>query len=344
MTVRVEGYVHRPGEHCASTAMRNLLAFHGLEFSEPMVIGLGGGIGFYFLRGGGLSPSRIFHGRAATLEADFCRHTGIAFLEHMGPDDELAWTELRKRLDAGIPVSISVDTFYLPYHRTTSHFPGHRVVVVGYDAARRCVWLADRKFEADQECAFEALRSARNSPDYPWTCLNGWAEFPGEVRCAVPPAAALRAALRTTADRMLSPPAGLEAGLPAMRALAAELPRWGELEDWSWASRFGYQVIVKRGSGGSFFRSLYADFLEESATEIPAVGRAGLSRAMAAIAARWRELAGVLQAQSERDVCDPSLFARAGAAMSAIADAEEAFFRCVRDLVATEPGEASVEA
>jgi hypothetical protein len=343
MTVRVEGYVHRTGEHCASTALRNLLAFYGFDFSEPLIVGLGGGVGFYFLRGGGLSPTRIFHGRSATLEADFCRHTGIAFQEHMGPDDELAWTELRKRLDAGIPVPISVDTFYLPYHRTTSHFPGHRVVVVGYDDARRRFWLADRKFETDQACDFEALRRARNAPDYPWTCLNGWVEFPEEVRCAIPLEAAIRSALRSTADRMLSPPAGLEAGVPAMRALAAELPRWGELEDWSWAARFGYQVIVKRGSGGSFFRSLYADFLEEIATAVPAVGRADLPRAMAEIAARWRAFARVLQMQSERRVCDPALFARAGAAMSAIADAEEAFFRRVRDRVATGAAGASAE-
>ena len=36
----VPGYVHHPGHHCGSTALRNLLAFHGAEISEEMAFGL----------------------------------------------------------------------------------------------------------------------------------------------------------------------------------------------------------------------------------------------------------------------------------------------------------------
>jgi hypothetical protein len=47
---------------------------------------------------------------------------------------------------------------------------------------------------------------------------------------------------------------------------------------------------------------------------------------MHAIAARWCELAAVLKEQSEREVCDPGLFARAGSMARTLADAEEGFF------------------
>ena len=79
MAVVVADYEHRTGEHCASTSLRNLMRFYGVEISEPMVVGLAGGLGFYYLRSQELSPTRIFHGRTATLEADFCRNAGIPF-------------------------------------------------------------------------------------------------------------------------------------------------------------------------------------------------------------------------------------------------------------------------
>jgi len=36
----VEGYRHHPGHHCGSTALRNLLAFAGVEISEEMALAL----------------------------------------------------------------------------------------------------------------------------------------------------------------------------------------------------------------------------------------------------------------------------------------------------------------
>jgi hypothetical protein len=117
------------------------------------------------------------------------------------------------------------------------------------------------------------------------------------------------------------------AGIPAMRSLAADLPSWSEAEDWSWAARFGYQVVIKRGAGGSFFRSLYSDFLRESAPLLPKLGEARLAERMDEIAARWRELAAILKRQSERESCDPALFASAAEVAARLADDEEGFFQ-----------------
>ena len=118
-----------------------------------------------------------------------------------------------------------------------------------------------------------------------------------------------------------------------MRALANDFPDWQNLDDWSWASRFGYQVVIKRGAGGSFFRSLYAEFLAEAAERVPAIGRSGLAKRMDAIAADWRGLAGILKEQSERETCSPALFEQAGKAMAALAEEETSFFSDQRDLV-----------
>jgi hypothetical protein len=326
MTVLVETYRHRTGEHCASTALRNLLAHHGTTLSEGMIFGLASGLGFYYLKSDVTSPTRMFHGRTASLESDFGRNTGVPLDDRPEPDDERAWQALRDRIDRGQPVLISTDTFYLGYQQTKSHFPGHRCVVVGYDDASRCALIADRKFETYQRCSFDELRRARNAPDYPISCNNQFGDLRGEMKLGRPLAEAIRVAIARNARGMLEPEGVLPAGIPALRSLAAEFPDWGDASDWSWAARFGYQVVIKRGAAGSFFRSLYAEFLREAAPLMPEIARVLPAERMHAIAARWCELAAVLKEQSEREVCDPGLFARAGSMARTLADAEEGFF------------------
>ena len=74
----VPSFVHTPGNHCGSTALRNLLAFHGVEISEEMAFGLGAGAGFYYLALDDGSPTRWFNGRTARLEENFRELTGAA--------------------------------------------------------------------------------------------------------------------------------------------------------------------------------------------------------------------------------------------------------------------------
>src|SRR5215207_2220823 len=84
----VPGYVHTPGNHCGSTALRNLLAFHGVEISEEMAFGLGAGAGFYYLAMDDSSPSRWFNGRTARLEESFRELTGAALELRTFPEGE----------------------------------------------------------------------------------------------------------------------------------------------------------------------------------------------------------------------------------------------------------------
>jgi hypothetical protein len=84
-------------------------------------------------------------------------------------------------------------------------------------------------------------------------------------------------------------------------------------------------VIVKRGAAGTFFRSLYADFLREAAPALPAL--AALAPRMDEIARRWVALAAPLEQQSERESCDPALFAEAGRRLAELADLEHDFHR-----------------
>lgn len=328
----VRDYRHRTGEHCASTALRNLLEHRGTELSEGMIFGLASGLGFFYLSGEGMSPSRMFHGRTMSLESDFGLNTGVPLVDRIEPSDEVAWQTLRAAIDRGEPVMVSTDTFYLGYHNTSSHFPGHRCVVVGYDDPSETVLIADRKFDEYQRCSYEELRKARNAPDYPMSSQNQYGAWEGPPELGASMEEAIPRALERNARGMLEPDDSLavgdfaSTGASGMRKLAEELPSWAQAEDWSWAARFGYQVVIKRGAGGSFFRSLYADFLHESASHVPGLEDALPASRMHEIAARWRDVAALLKEQSERETCEPRLFVDAGKRVAELADAEERFF------------------
>lgn len=311
----VPGYVHTPGNHCGSTALRNLLGFHGIELSEEMAFGLGAGASFYYLTLEDASPTRWFNGRTARLEESFRDLTGAALEMRTfaaGEGDAEAWEAARAEVDAGNPALLLTDIYYLDHYGNSAHFPGHAVVLAGYDD--QVARLSDTGFEDLQETRLENLARARHSghPAYP---LEGHmftvsaAVDPEALRAAIP------AAIAKAAQEMLEPTFGEFAGLPAVERLAAEAGSWPEAaEDWQWCARFAYQVIERRGTGGGAFRLMYSRFLEEAGRE-----EAPLA---AAAAARWTELAEAFKAASEGDEPAAVLWNAVDAGAKQVAEAE----------------------
>jgi hypothetical protein len=309
----VPGYVHTPGNHCGSTALRNLLAFHGIELSEEMAFGLGAGASFYYLTLEDSSPSRWFNGRTARLEESFRDLTGTALeLRTFAAGDAAAWEAARAEVDAGSPALLLTDIYYLDHYGNSAHFPGHAVVLAGYDD--EVAQLSDTGFEELQTTRIDHLAQARHSghPAYP---LEGHmftvaaAVDRGELEAAVP------RAIAQGAKELVEPTWGEFAGIPAVERLAAEAGSWPEVaEDWQWCARFAYQVIERRGTGGGAFRLMYSRFLEEA-------GRPEAPLAAAA-AALWTALASAFHAASESDEAEPALWSAVDAAAKEVAAAE----------------------
>jgi Butirosin biosynthesis protein H, N-terminal/Domain of unknown function (DUF4872) len=310
----VPGFVHTPGNHCGSTALRNLLAFHGVEISEEMAFGLGAGAGFYYLALDDGSPSRWFNGRTARLEETFRELTGAALeLRTFAEEDGAgAWEAARATVDAGRPALLLTDIYHLDHYGNSAHFPGHAVVLAGYDS--EAAQLSDTGFEELQTTRLENLARARHSghPAYP---LEGHMfTVSGEVdRAALE--AAVPGAIARAASEMLEPPFGEFGGVPALERLAAEAGSWPEaVDDWQWCARFAYQVIERRGTGGGCFRLMYARFLEEAGRE-----EAPLA---AEAAARWTELAEAFKAASESEDARPELWQAVGENADGVLSAE----------------------
>jgi hypothetical protein len=310
----VPGYLHVPGHHCGSTALRNLLGFHGVELSEEMAFGLGAGASFYYLALEDASPSRWFNGRTARLEEQFRDLTGAALeMRTFDEGGDGAWEAARAEIDGGRPVLLLTDLYYLDHYGNSAHFPGHAVVLAGYDDEQAL--LSDTGFAELQTTRLENLDRARHSshPAYP---LEGHMfTVAGDVDPASLGAAA-PAAIALAAKEMLEPTFGEFAGLPAVRRLAAEAGSWPEAtEDWQWCARFAYQVIERRGTGGGAFRPMYARFLAEAGREeAPLAATAG---------ERWTELAEAFKAASENDEPEPALWKAVDAAANRVAESEE---------------------
>jgi hypothetical protein len=309
----VPGYRHVPGNHCGSTALRNLLAFHGIGLSEEMAFGLGAGAGFYYLVLEEAAPTRWFNGRTARLEESFRELTGAALEMRTFEAKEDAWDAASAEVASGRPVLLLTDLYYLDHYGRSAHFPGHAVVLAGYEDGTAL--LSDTGFEELQRTSLESLGRARHSdhPAYPLQghmfTIRGEIDEPG-LRAAIP------RAVERAAREMLEPAWGEFAGMPAVRRLAAEAGSWPEqTADWQWCARFGYQVIERRGTGGGNFRLMYSRFLEEAGyDEAPLAAEA---------AARWTELAGAFRVASETDEPDPRLWLEIEETAGACAAAEE---------------------
>jgi hypothetical protein len=311
----VPGFRHRPGHHCGSTALRNLLGHHGIELSEEMAFGLGAGACFYYLFMPESSPSRFFNGRAAQLEQNFLELTGGPLRLDTFEDPDAAWEAARASVDTGSPPLLLTDLYYLDHYGNSAHFPGHAVVLAGYD--EESVYLSDTGFEELQPCGIESLRRARHAGGSPAFALKGQMFTFAGGGAAADLAAAAPAAIARAAKEMLEPRFGEVAGLPALQRLAEEVEGWPEnAEDWQWCARFAYQVIERRGTGGGNFRAMYSRFLEEA-------GYGEDAELAARAAARWTTLAEAFREASEQETPQPRTWARIGELSGAVLAGEE---------------------
>jgi Butirosin biosynthesis protein H, N-terminal/Domain of unknown function (DUF4872) len=309
----VPGYRHRPGNHCGSTALRNLLAFSGTEISEEMAFGLGAGISFYYVPLDGQSPSRFTNGRVGRLEEQFLELTGAPLRFDTFDAPDAAWDAAGATVDSGRPALLLTDLYYLDHYGASAHFPGHAVILAGYDDD--VAYLSDTGFEDLQTTRLENLRRARHGK-HPVFPLEGHMFTIPEGADAGAVADAADAAIARAASQMLDPPMGQWEGLPALRRFAAEVGRWpDQIDDWQWSARFCYQVIERRGTGGGNFRLMYSRFLDECGRDE--------SQLVAEAASRWTDLAGALQRASELDEPDPSVWGRVGRDAAAVLAAEE---------------------
>lgn len=311
----IESYRNVPGEHCGSTAMRNLIRHYcGLELSEAMVFGLGSGIDFVLLELDQFEPGVFMFGRSATMEADVADALALRYTEQIEPDDGRAWAVVRDEVVAGRPTMLSGDALYLDYRDFRVHFPSHRFVLVGFDDVAQRALIADRIDVEPQPCSYRALSASRNPPDFVST-TNLWGKFhDGSVGRAI--AEAVPVAVQKAARRMLggdtaaAPFARMDArssnGIEGLADLAERLPAYLDRPDARALARYAGACIESFGTGGGNFRLMYADFLETARTTVcPRIGADDVE-AVRSAAGLWTALSQQLRGFAAGEIDDVS--------------------------------------
>jgi hypothetical protein len=278
----ISGYRHRPGEHCGSTVMRNMLLHYcELDVSETLTFGLGSGIECIYLSSPRMTPEAVVFGRSATLEQDLSEALGIDYVEEPEADDGAAWDHVRREVIEGRPSVICADIFYMDHREYKVHFPFNRFALVGFDDASEKAYIHDRTNLDPQQVSYGALALSRNPPEYP--IYNLWGRFKSRaIRRS--PEQACRQALRKAARRMTGADDHQkqvvlamgendigrgETGLAALKVFRDDLPSWRLKEDPAWLASYTSRTIEVFGNGGGNFRRMYAAFLAEARAMLP---------------------------------------------------------------------------
>lgn len=332
MTTIITDWVHVPGKHCGSTALRDISHFYGHKFSEGLCFGLGCGIGVAYLHADFINPTRIVHLRTMTLEPDFFLTLNIPFSWKQETNSQRALDDAKRSIDAGVPVLVRTDIFHVKYYNSSTHFPGHIIIMWGYDDEKKEVFLSDTHFEGLMTLSYEDFMKARRAGP-PIPLENDWCAVKF-ISGSAPLEHAMRAAIKKSSSEMLDSqeyPIGKK-GVDAIKAVAEELESWKNAEDAAWCFRFTYQIIEKRGTGGGGFRRLYAEFLSDAEQKLPELQGENFPQRMTSIADLWTAVSEDMRLISE-NLQDASLFKNASEKLMLLYENEKSFFSDILQII-----------
>ncbi len=322
MSYLITQWVHQPGRHCASSAIRDIMEYYGYPVSEASCFGLGAGLGFFYFHNPEASPSHSIMVRSAGLEREFFNSIEAPFSWRIG--DPAALDSLKKHIVRNIPAILQTDIFYIDYYQSQTHFAGHVITVWGFDDKREVVFVSDTTWPGLLELSYDSLEKAWSSSTPPFYIDHNYAPVLRPERIDMEKA--IKKSLLTQARDMLSAGIG-DPPIERMKLLASKFPEWAGAHDWKWCARFAYQVIERRGTGGGGFRIMYAEFLREVRKSFPDIITHKMSFLMAESARLWSRLAMLLKEISESP--EPYGFDEAGILLGAIAEKEEEFYTSI---------------
>jgi hypothetical protein len=285
--------------------MMNLLRFHGLELSEELCLGIGGGLGFTYLRGMNVRLYLVF-GRSDDLELNLARALGMYMALESHPDPARAWQDVVGELTTTGPVLLDTDVSRMPHTADSLSWPsvgshgGHKVVVTGWNPRTQEVELCDYLWARPRRLPLRSLWNAWMSDSGPlMRTHNFWYRL-------VPPGhfpelpEAVRQGIRTNLFRMTQP-WNKFFGLGALQAFLRGVTGWRFAlpPERRMAQAYATYVSLELGgTGKGNFRRMYARFLLEAGalTGDRELGR--LSLAYRELGSEWSALAELLRRAS----------------------------------------------
>ncbi len=260
--MKIENIKPFEGQHCETTTTGTLLRQLGIELSEPMLFGLGEGLGFIFWNmktmnfpfiGGRVKPDLLTQNIAKNLNLELnAKETSST---------RKAWDNVKQLLDKGQVVGLKLDCYHLEYFSRPFHFAGHYAAIYGYD--NETAYLVDTKQQGGKvKTSLKSLALARAekgpmaSRNLCYTLSKTAKKF--DLKTAIP------TAIRNNATEFLNPPIN-NIGYKGILKTSTEIIKWFEAsKDIENDFKMSAMLMEKAGTGGALFRNLYRDFLKES--------------------------------------------------------------------------------
>lgn len=250
------------GQHCETTATGSLLGRIGIELSEPMLFGLGQGLGFIFWNMKTM-PFPFIGGRIKPdlLTQNIAKNLNLELTVKETSSTQKAWDNLKQLLDNGQVAGLKLDCYHLEYFTNPYHFAGHYVAIYGYD--NETAFLIDTKQQGGLvKTSLKSLALARNekgpmsSKNLCYTVSKTENKF--EIKNAV------LTAIRNNAIDYINPPIN-NIGYKGILKTSLEIKKWFDTSK-DIESEFNAcaMLMENAGTGGAIFRNLYRDFLQES--------------------------------------------------------------------------------
>lgn len=285
----IENFKPFNGQHCETTATGSLLYQLGIELSEPMLFGIGEGLGYIFWNmkimdfpfiGGRVKPD--------VLTENICRNLNLNLEVKETSSIKIAWGNVKSSIDNGKAVGLKLDCYHLDYFTNKIHFAGHYASIYGYD--EKLAYLNDTNQQGrDARTTLKNLELARNekgpmsSRNRSYTITkNG--EFPDLKNV-------IKKAINNNAIEFLNPPIK-NIGYKGIYKTSSEIKNWFKTsknikKDFQTSA----SLMERGGTGGSLFRNIYRDFLKESSIILKSKKLEEASESYGEIAVLWKKVA-----------------------------------------------------
>ncbi|MBL7922543.1 MAG: BtrH N-terminal domain-containing protein [Bacteroidia bacterium] len=250
------------GQHCETTATGTLLRQLDIELSEPMLFGLGEGLGFIFWNMKSMNFPFI-GGRVKTdlLTQNIARNLNLELTVKETASTQKAWDNVKELIDNGQVVGLKLDCFHLQYFSRPFHFAGHYAALYNYDNEN--AYLVDTKQQGGQvKTSLKSLALARaekgpmSSKNLYYTLSKTDKKF--DLKTSI------ITAIRNNANDYINPPI-TNIGYKGISKTSTEIIKWFKTsKDIETEFKTSAMMMEKAGTGGALFRNLYRDFLKES--------------------------------------------------------------------------------
>ena len=326
---------HFHAAHCESGAVTTLLRNNGLELSEAMVFGIGGGLFFIHIPWVKLVgyPVTAYRDKPYSIIKNICKRLGVRMKSQRFRKPEPGAKALDDLLAKGIPVGIQTNIYWLPYFPEDMRFQynGHNTVVYGKQG--NDYLISDPVSDQVVTCAADDLLRARFSKGL--MAPKGLIYYPVHIPENPDLEYAIPLAIRSTVKSMLDIPVPLM-GIRGIRFLAGRMEQWPAKYGFKNAARHVGNVVRMQeeiGTGGAGFRFIYAAFLQEAADIINNKELLTISQELSDVGDHWREFA-VMGAQIVRQKeKSHSAYRNLAAIVRECADGEEAVYKKLRQAV-----------